>query len=121
LPHSDTFTPDAARALYTLAQSDLTWGQTWHLPTAAPALTSQEFIDIAARYMHAENKVQVLPIWLVGVVGWFSTMMREIHEMLYQNKYAYVFDSSKFERAFNQPATSYEEGIKETAAWFLNR
>ncbi|MBN9298404.1 MAG: NAD-dependent epimerase/dehydratase family protein [Filimonas sp.] len=121
LPHSYTYTPDAGRALYTLAKSDLTWGQVWHLPTAAPALTSQQFVDVAAKYMQGGNKVQVLPTWMIGVIGWFSPMMREMHEMLYQNEYAYVFDSSKFERTFNELPTSYEQGIKETAEWFLSR
>ena len=118
-PHSFTYTPDAAVALYMLAGSENAYGQTWHLPTAKPALTGNEFISIAAKYMHAKNKVQVLPKWLVGIIGLFVPVMKELAEMLYQNEFPYVFDSSKFEKAFQFKPTPYEEGIRRTAEWWL--
>ena len=118
-PHSFTYTPDAALALYMLAGSEMAYGQTWHLPTAKPALTGNEFISIAAKYMHAKNKVQVLPKWLVGMIGLFVPVMKELGEMLYQNEFSYVFDSSKFEKAFQFKPTPYEEGIRQTAEWWL--
>jgi nucleoside-diphosphate-sugar epimerase len=118
-PHSFTYTPDAAKALYLLAVTDAAYGQTWHLPTASPPLTSEEFIGIAAKYMKGSNKVQTLPVWLIKTIGLFVPIMRELGEMLYQNEYPYEFDSSKFEKAFRFKPTSYEAGIKETAAWYL--
>jgi nucleoside-diphosphate-sugar epimerase len=118
-PHSFTYTPDAAVALYMLAGSENAYGQTWHLPTAKPALTGNEFISIAAKYMHAKNKVRVLPKWLVGIIGLFVPVMKELGEMLYQNEFPYVFDSSKFEKAFQFKPTPYEEGIRRTAEWWL--
>jgi nucleoside-diphosphate-sugar epimerase len=118
-PHSFTYTSDAAVALYMLAGSENAYGQTWHLPTAKPALTGNEFISIAAKYMNAKNKVQVLPKWLVGIIGWFVPVMKELGEMLYQNEFPYVFDSSKFEKAFQFKPTPYEEGIRRTAEWWL--
>jgi nucleoside-diphosphate-sugar epimerase len=118
-PHSFTYTPDAAIALYMLAGSENAYGQTWHLPTAKPALTGNEFIAIAAKYMQAKNKVQVLPKWLVGIIGLFVPVMKELGEMLYQNEFPYVFDSSKFEKAFQFKPTDYEEGIRRTAEWWL--
>jgi nucleoside-diphosphate-sugar epimerase len=119
-PHSFTYTPDAALALYLLSGSENAYGQTWHLPTAKPALTGNEFISIAAKYMHAKNKVQVLPKWLVGIIGLFVPVMKELGEMLYQNEFPYVFDSSKFEKAFQFKPTPYEEGIRRTAEWWLS-
>ena len=118
-PHSFTYTPDAAVALYMLAVSENAYGQTWHLPTAKPALTGNEFISIAAKYMHAKNKVLVLPKWLIGIIGLFVPVMKELAEMLYQNEFPYVFDSSKFEKAFQFKPTPYEEGIRRTAEWWL--
>jgi nucleoside-diphosphate-sugar epimerase len=118
-PHSFTYTPDAAIALYMLAVSENAYGQTWHLPTAKPPLTGNEFISIAAKYMHAKNKVQVLPKWLVGIIGLFVPVMKELGEMLYQNEFPYEFDSSKFEKAFQFKPTPYEEGIRLTAEWWL--
>jgi nucleoside-diphosphate-sugar epimerase len=45
--------------------------------------------------------------------------MKELGEMLYQNEFPYVFDSSKFEKAFQFKPTPYEEGIRQTAEWWL--
>ena len=118
-PHSFTYTPDAAKALYLLASSESAYGQTWHLPTAYPAPNGKEFVAIAAKYMRTGTRVQVLPKWLIGMMGLFVPIMKELGEMLYQNEFPYEFDSSKFEKAFNFKPTSYEEGIRQTAEWFL--
>lgn len=119
LAHSFTYTTDAAKGLYMLATKDSAYGQTWHLPSVLPALTGNEFIAMAAKYMHVSVRVQVLPKWLIQVVGWFNPIMKELAEMLYQNEFSYEFDSSRFEKAFQFKPTSYEEGIRQTAAWYL--
>lgn len=119
-PHSFTYVPDAANALYLLAGSETAFGQTWHLPTASPALTGEAFISLASKYMHAKGKVQVLPKWLVKLIGLFVPIMKELGEMLYQYEYTYEFESSKFEKAFQFKPTSYEEGIRKTADWYLS-
>jgi len=119
LPHSYTYTPDAARALFHLAGRDSAYGQVWHLPTATPAPTAKEFVEKVSRYMQAPPGVQVLPTWMIRLIGLFVSEMGEFGEMLYQYQYPYHFDSSKFEKAFDFRPTSYEEGIKSTAAWFM--
>ncbi len=118
-PHSFTYTPDAAKGLFMLATNENAYGQTWHLPSTIPALTGNEFIALAAKYMSAGNRVQVLPKWLIKLAGWFNPLMKELGEMLYQNEFPYEFDSSKFEKEFQFRPTGYEEGIKQTAAWYL--
>jgi nucleoside-diphosphate-sugar epimerase len=115
--HTYTYTPDAARGLYMLAITESAYGQTWHLPSALPAITTKDFISIAAKYMNAKAKVQILPKWLINIVGLFVPIMKEMNEMLYQNEFPYEFDSSKFEKAFQFKPTSYEEGIRQTAEW----
>jgi len=42
-------------------------------------------------------------------------VIKESVEMLYQNDSDYLFDSTKFEKAFNYNPISYEEGITNTA------
>lgn len=117
--HTYTYTPDAARGLYMLAVTESAYGQTWHLPSASPAITANNFISIAAKYMNAKAKIQVLPKWLIRMLGLFVPIMKEMNEMLYQNEFPYEFDSSKFEKAFQFKPTSYEEGIRQTAEWCL--
>jgi nucleoside-diphosphate-sugar epimerase len=120
VPRSYNYTPDAAQAMYLLATRADAYGQIWHLPSVSPALTGRQFIKLAAKYMQGSDKVQVLPKWLLKIFGWFNPFMREAYEMNYQDEFAFNFNSSKFEKAFNFKPTSYEEGVKATAQWFLN-
>ena len=48
------------------------------------------------------------------MVRLFNGIIRESVEMLYQNDSDYLFDSSKFEKAFDFKATPYSQGIRET-------
>ncbi len=110
--HSYTYTLDCARALPLLAAAGDAWGQVWHLPTAHPALTGRELVALAARELGVAPRLTVTPGWLVRAGGAFSTLLRELGEMLYQNDRDYLFDSSKFERRFAFAPTTYEEGIR---------
>ncbi len=116
VPHSLIYTPDAARAVLTLAESESAWNQTWHLPTAPNPPTGREFITTAAQAMNREPKYRVLSPLLVRTYGWFKPVVGELHEMLYQNDAPYLFDSSKYARTFAVSATPYAEGIRATAA-----
>lgn len=121
VPHSFTYVPDAAKALYMLANKEEAFGQTWHLPTAPHPLTGEEFIRQAAAAMQADSSFNKLSGWLVRVGGLFDRTIKELQEMLYQNEYPYIFDSTKFDTAFNFESTSYKNGIIETAIWTLRQ
>ena len=121
IPRSYSFTPDAAQALYILATDDKALGEVWHLPSVRPALTGREFIRLAAKYMHASDKVTVLPKWMLKIIGWFNPFMKEVYEMNYQDEFAFRFNSSKFEDTFGFTPTPYEEAVKKTAEWFLKK
>jgi nucleoside-diphosphate-sugar epimerase len=120
LPHAYTYVPDAAQALLRLAESETAWNQTWHLPTAPHPLTSREFITAAARSMNRRAKYRILSRRMVKVFGLFNPIVGEVYEMLYQNDAPYLFDSSKFARAFTFTATPYAEGIEATAASYAD-
>jgi len=114
VPHSFTYTRDAARATALLGNTPEAYNQIWHLPTASPALTGKELINLAADILEVPPKYTVLPKWMLRMIGLFSTPIRELIEMSYQNDSDYIFDSSKFEQAFNMPPTSYKQGLQET-------
>ncbi|HMU47850.1 MAG TPA: NAD-dependent epimerase/dehydratase family protein [Chitinophagaceae bacterium] len=109
--HSFTYTPDAAKATALLGNTPDAFNQTWHLPTASPAMTGKEWIDAIAAAMNAKPKYIVAGKTLVRVMGLFNPIMKELAEMLYQQDRDYVFDSSKFEKRFNFKPTPYAEGI----------
>lgn len=115
LKHSYTYTPDCGKALWLLSQRNDAFNQIWHLPTAHPALTGKELISLASKEFGAEPKYSVLSKGYIRFGGLFNKLVRELYEMLYQNDSEYIFDSTKFENAFSIQATSYEEGVKQTA------
>lgn len=118
VPHSCTYTPDAARSLVALAESESAWNQTWHVATAPNPPTGKEFIAMAAEELGVAPKYRVLSRPMVRLIGWFNPLVGEVHEMLYQNDSPYLFDSSKFARAFSFSGIPYAEGIRATAASF---
>jgi nucleoside-diphosphate-sugar epimerase len=119
--HSFTYTGDAVKALYLLARDENSWNQAWHLPTAMNPLTGEEFIESAAASLGKPARYMVLPKWMIGLGGLFDKTTAELREMTYQYEFDYLFDSSKFENAYNFQPVPYEEGIKATAAQYLRR
>jgi nucleoside-diphosphate-sugar epimerase len=117
--HSFTYTPDAGKATALLGNTPSAYGQSWHLPGAPGPLTGQEFIAQAAAAFGVPAKHQTLAKWMIRMAGLFDPIVRESVEMLYQSDADYVFDSSKFSRAFPDfQAVSYAEGIRATAEWY---
>ena len=112
--HSFTYTPDAAKATALLGNTLDAYNQVWHLPTDKNALTAKEMIALFAKEMNVENKVSILPMWLLRILGLFIPIMREMPEMMYQYDRDYIFDSSKFDKRFNFRTTPYNEGVKLT-------
>lgn len=121
VPHSFSYTPDAAHSLALLAHSESAWNQTWHVPTAADPPTGKAFVGMAAQAFGVEAKYRVLGRALLKLAGWFNSDVRESYEMLYQSDSAYLFDASKFARAFAFEPTSYAAGIRQTAAAYAAR
>lgn len=112
--HSFTYTPDAAKATALLGNTVDAYNQVWHLPTDKKALTGNETIALFTQEMNVENKVSILPMWLLKILGLFIPIMKEMSEMMYQYDRDYFFDSSKFDRRFNFKTTTYQEGVKLT-------
>jgi nucleoside-diphosphate-sugar epimerase len=113
VPHSFTFTPDAGKATALLGNTEGAYGQVWHLPTAHEPPTGKEWVHMIANALEKPPKYRVVPKWMVKMMGWFLPIMKETHEMLYQYGRPYVFDSSKFEEAFDWTPTSYSAGIRQ--------
>jgi len=121
VPHSYTYTPDAGRSLALLADTESAWNQTWHVPTAPNPPNGKEFIGLAAKEFAVEPKYRILSRPVIKIGGLFDPEIRESYEMLYQSDSEYVFDSSKFTKAFGQEPTAYDEGIRCTALTYKSR
>jgi nucleoside-diphosphate-sugar epimerase len=81
--HNFTFTPDAGKATALLGNTPDAYNQVWHLPTDRTPLTGKDWVELFAKEMNVEPKVQAIPAWLLSVLGVFIPIMREFKEMAY--------------------------------------
>jgi len=112
--HSFTFTPDAAKATALLGNTDDAYNSVWHLPTDRNVLTGREFVRLFSKEMNVSDKIFVMPVWVIKIVGLFVPVLKEMPEMMYQYDRDYFFDSSKFEKRFKFVPTTYAQGVKLT-------
>ena len=73
---------------------------------------------LAAQAFGVPERHTIIRKWMLRALGLFNGVVRESYEMLYQSDRPYIFDSSKFERAFSMVPTSYETAIAQTALWY---
>ncbi|WP_295672295.1 NAD-dependent epimerase/dehydratase family protein [uncultured Mucilaginibacter sp.] len=109
--HNFSYIPDMGKGVYLLGQNPESDNLIWHMPTARP-LTGKQFIDIAAKIYGVEPKVFAINKFFLWSYGLFNKVVAGTVEMYYQYNHDYIFDSSKFEKAFNIKPTKYEDGIK---------
>lgn len=112
--HSLTYVPDAAKAVAILGNTLDAYNQEWHLPTSSQKWTGKDFVNEVAQQLHVKPKYYILNKTMISLLGIFSTTIKELREMQYQNDRDYFFDSSKFDKRFSFTPTTYEEGIKES-------
>jgi nucleoside-diphosphate-sugar epimerase len=110
--HSFCYIPDMGRAMYLLGQHPESDNQVWHLPAAKP-MRGKQFLELAASIYKVKPKYFKVNKLMLFVIGLFDKLIMGTVEMYYQCSNDYIFDSSKFEKAFNFKPTSYEDGIKK--------
>ncbi|HEY8781626.1 MAG TPA: NAD-dependent epimerase/dehydratase family protein [Mucilaginibacter sp.] len=109
--HNFSYIPDMGKGMFLLGQRPESDNQIWHLPTAPP-LTGKQFIEMAAKIYNVEPKYFAIKKFMMQLYGLFNKTVHELVEMYYQYDHDYIFDSSKFEKAFGVKPTSYADGIK---------
>ena len=114
--HTMGYTPDLARGTAILGNSGDAYNQVWNLPVDMDSLTGREWVELFAGEMKARNKIQVLPLWALRLLGLFVPILREMPEMMYQFDRPYQFDCTKFNSKFNFKPTSNLEAVRQTIA-----
>jgi nucleoside-diphosphate-sugar epimerase len=112
--HTFTYTPDAGATTALLGNTPSAYQQTWHALTSKEALTGEQYVRMACELAGQPYKLQAIQGLGVNLLSLFIPVLREFKEMMYQFDRDYFFDSSKFENAFHQTATTYREGIAAT-------
>ena len=112
--HDFSYIPDMGKGMYLLGQNPASDNQVWHMPTA-PAISGKELIELSAKIYSVGPKYFAVKKYMLWVYGLFNKTVMGTVEMYYQYNHDYIFDSSKFEKAFDFKPTGYKEGIKVMA------
>lgn len=112
--HSFTYIPDAGKATAFLAMQEDSWNQSWHLPTDPSFPTGKEITAILNKELGTNFKLQVMPSWLVALLGLFMSIMKEIRELKYQTAEDYCFYSTKIEKKYGLKYTPVKQGLRES-------
>ncbi len=111
--HTYSYTPDNARALVTLALDGSAYGQVWHLPVSEP-VTVKEAAGIINRELGTGYNVKAMSGFLLGILGLFIPILKELKEMLYQFNSPYIMSCDKFKEHYPDFApVSFETGMRE--------
>ncbi|HYN09749.1 MAG TPA: NAD-dependent epimerase/dehydratase family protein [Vicinamibacterales bacterium] len=112
--HTFTYTPDAGRTVALLGNTPTAYGQVWHALTSHEPITGEGYVRMACEISARPYALQVVPRWMLSLLGLFVPVLRENMEMMYQFEQDYRLASTKIERAFGLTATSYQVGIAAT-------
>ncbi|MAT57609.1 MAG: NAD-dependent dehydratase [Ignavibacteriae bacterium] len=111
--HAFTYTPDIAKAMAKLGNTESAYNQVWNMPTDKNALTGKEWIELIANKLNKEPKFQLLPSLMFTLLSPFVSMIKEVREMNYQFTNEYIINSDKIEKELGIKPTKYEDGIDE--------
>lgn len=114
--HSFTFVPDAAKGTAILGNTPDAFNQVWHLPTDSSRLTGKQWIELVADALNASPRHSILSPFMLGLLGIFIPVLKEVKEMAYQYDRDYFFDSSKFNRRFSYTPATPKEAVEHLLA-----
>lgn len=117
VPHALSYVEDFARGLIVLGEQEQAWGQVWHIP-ADQALTGRQYVDLASEAAGVQARALAIPALLLRVLGLRNPVLRESVELLYEFTEPYLFDGSKYARAFGGAPTTHVEAMRRTVAWY---
>lgn len=114
VPREYVYLPDAAVMIVELALREEAYGQNWNI-AGAGTISGREIVRIARKASGKSKPVIPVGAFGLSLLGLFVPVMKEIVEMLYLTKEPLRLSGRKYERLVGPiPATSFEEGIRET-------
>ncbi len=111
--HTFTYTSDFGKALAILGTDDRGLGKAWHVPSPPP-VTQKKFLEEIEKNIGKKIRFRTAGGLMLGVMGLFSPLMRELPEMLFQWNEDFVMDSTRFQNTFGMKPTSFSDAIRLT-------
>lgn len=118
-PHTYHYIPDVAQGLATLgcATDEQLGGQAlWMLP-CLPAVTTRELVRRFEPALGHTIPLNVMPRWIMKVLGLFVPMVRELKEMAYQWDEPFIVDDRRFRARFGSNIVAEAEAAQATVEW----
>ena len=114
VPHTYTFTDDAARTLVALALEPRAWGHAWHTPSPAPMTARQLLTRVAELAGLPGPTLRSYPEFAVRMAGLWDKLAKEFMEVRYQHARPFIMDSSRVTAEFGLTATPLDDAIRAT-------
>lgn len=110
--HNFTFVSDAAKGTAILGNTPDAFNQVWHLPTDATKLTGRQWIELLATELNTKPRYTILSETMLGLLGIFMPVLKEVKEMAYQYDRNYFFDSTKFNQRFSYTPVTARDAVR---------
>ncbi len=118
VPHEFIYIDDAARALIAVAGREACFGKRYTVGGVGP-ITVRKFVELIYRAASTKGRVRGMPPWLLRLAGLFSAEARTASGIMHVFAWDTTMDGSAFRRETGfTPQVGYEEGIRQTVAWF---
>jgi nucleoside-diphosphate-sugar epimerase len=115
--HTYHYIPDVAAGLAALgAAPDDAYGRPWMLP-CRPAESLRALVRRLEAPFGAPLPMEVLPGWMLALLGVFMPLLREMPEMRYQWDEPFVIDDSHFRERFRLEPEDADRAAAATVAW----
>jgi nucleoside-diphosphate-sugar epimerase len=110
--HTFTAPADVARLMMTIALDPRAWGKAWHVPSNAPKTQLEVVQDIAEELGLKDVKVGSVPSVILGIIGVFNPVIRELNNGSYMFNAPFVVDDSAARKTFGLQPTPWDAIIK---------
>ena len=110
--HNFTFVLDAAKGTAILGNTPDAFNQVWHLPTDATKLTGRQWIELLATELNTKLRYSILSETMLGLLGIFMPVLKEVKEMAYQYDRDYFFDSTRFNQRFSYTPLTARDAVR---------
>ena len=114
--HTFTAPADVAKLMMTIALDSRAWGKAWHVPSNPPKTQHEVVQDIAKELGLKDAKVGSVPKAILGVMGIFNPLIRELNNGSYMFDSPFVMDDSATRKTFGVQPTPWDVLIKNLVA-----
>lgn len=117
-PHEFIYIDDAARALCSVVNEEIAFGQYYNVPGYGN-ISLQKFSTYLYEAAGTNGKIRTAPPWLLRLMGFFNKELGAYLEMQYLFKEKIFLDGSKIKEMIGYtPEVDYRTGTQRTIYWY---